>query len=588
MPERGDKAMTVPTPELQEAELEHEPESGELFAHRYRLGPLLGRGGTALVHRAVDVRLRRPVALKVFRLDADAELVGRFIVEARLLARLHHPGLVEIFDFGHVPQGPYLALELISGPTLRRLLAVGPLPFAETMRVGQVMAGILAYIHAAGVVHRDVNPANILLDEHGHLRLTDFGVSLAVDAAETMTAGMVVGTAAYLAPEQVLGDRADPAADIFALGLVLIECLTGRREYPGPPAESAVARLQRLPSVPQGLPRGVSQILERMTAWDPAERPDAEQCAAVFGTPGKVYPTPTPPERAVPPFDADDETTHRQGPGHPVPGLRRGMSVTRERELLATLVEVADTLVADFDIIDFLHTLSARCVELLDVDAACLILIDDGGRLHSAAASTENARALEVFELQTDAGPCVDCCRTGEPVVNADLRANAERWPRFAEAAQASGFVAVHALPLRLRQTAIGALNLFAADSRVLSEDDARAGQALADVATIGILCQRGVHQADLLATQLQAALTSRIAIEHAKGVLAERRRVTVDEALALLRDHARSHHLRLSDLARDIAEGSTAVSGPRQTLNPSGRPPDDLAKAVTPRAQQR
>jgi transcriptional regulator with GAF, ATPase, and Fis domain len=237
------------------------------------------------------------------------------------------------------------------------------------------------------------------------------------------------------------------------------------------------------------------------------------------------------------------------------------MTVTRERQLVETFVEVADTLVDDFDVIDFLHTLAGRCVQLLDVDAAGIMLIDQRGHLHAAAASTENARLLELFEMQTDAGPCVDCCRTGTPVVNADLDSNAERWPRFAEAAQASGFVAVHALPLRLRQTVIGALNLFAADSTVLTDDDVRVGQALADVATMGILSQRSVAQAELLAAQLQTALTSRVAIEQAKGVLSERRRVSVDEAFALLRGHARDHNLRLSDLARDVAEGSVTAA---------------------------
>jgi len=235
--------------------------------------------------------------------------------------------------------------------------------------------------------------------------------------------------------------------------------------------------------------------------------------------------------------------------------------VTRERQLVETFVEVADTLVDDFDVIDLLLTLAGRCVRLLDVDAAGIMLIDQRGHLHAAAASTESARLVELFELQSDAGPCVDCCRTGIPVVNADLEANAERWPRFAEAARESGFVAVHALPLRLRHTVIGALNLFSAGSRELTEDDVRVGQGLADVATIGILAQRSLHQAELLAEQLQSALNSRIVIEQAKGVLAERRQISVDEAFTLLREHARRHNLRLSDVAREVAEGSVAAS---------------------------
>ncbi|MEY9913230.1 transcriptional regulator with GAF, ATPase, and Fis domain [Catenulispora sp. MAP12-49] len=237
------------------------------------------------------------------------------------------------------------------------------------------------------------------------------------------------------------------------------------------------------------------------------------------------------------------------------------MPVTRERQLVETFVEVADTLVDDFDVIDFLHQLAERCVQLLDVDAAGIMLIDQRGNLHAAAASTENARLLELFELQSDAGPCIDCCRTGTPVVNADLTTNAARWPRFAEAAQAAGFLAVHALPLRLRETVIGALNLFAADSRTLTDEDVRVGQALADVATMGILSQRGIHQAELLAAQLQNALNSRITIEQAKGVLAERRRISVDEAFTLLRGYARDHNLRLSDVARDVANGSATAA---------------------------
>ena len=244
----------------------------------------------------------------------------------------------------------------------------------------------------------------------------------------------------------------------------------------------------------------------------------------------------------------------------PAGSTLKGMSVTRERQLVETFVDLADTLVADFDVIDFLHTLAKRSVQLLDVDAAGIMLINQRGNLHAAASSTENARLLELFEMQTDAGPCVDCCRTGLPVVNADLPSNTVRWPRFAEAAQASGFVAVHALPLRLRETVIGALNLFCAGSRILTDDDVRTGQALADVATMGILSQRTIAQAELLAAQLQNALTSRIVIEQAKGVLAERRRISIDEAFKLLRDHARRHNLHLSDVARDVATGATTA----------------------------
>ena len=232
--------------------------------------------------------------------------------------------------------------------------------------------------------------------------------------------------------------------------------------------------------------------------------------------------------------------------------------MTREEQLYEAFVEAADTLVDDFDVIDFLHTLAERCVHLLGVDAAGLMLADQNGTLHATAASSENARLLELFELQTDAGPCLDAFHTGTAVVNANLRANHERWPRFAEAAEANGFIAVHALPLRLRATVIGALNLFSAGP--LSDADTRAGQALADVATIGILAQRNIHQAELLTIQLQTALHSRVTIEQAKGMLAERLQISVDEAFNLLRQHARGNNLRLSDLAREVAQGSATA----------------------------
>jgi transcriptional regulator with GAF, ATPase, and Fis domain len=234
------------------------------------------------------------------------------------------------------------------------------------------------------------------------------------------------------------------------------------------------------------------------------------------------------------------------------------MDMTRERLLAEAFVDAADTLVEDFDVIEFLHTLAEHCVRLLDVDAAGIMLADPGGTLHAAASSTENARLLELFELQAEVGPCIDAFTTGRAVVNVDLRASAARWPRFADAAEATGFVSAHALPLRLREDVIGTLNLFCTKPGPLSDQDERTGQALADVATVGILAQRSLMHAELLAAQLQTALNSRVAIEQAKGVLAERRGVGVDEAFMLLRTHARNHRLRLSDLARDVADGSS------------------------------
>lgn len=232
------------------------------------------------------------------------------------------------------------------------------------------------------------------------------------------------------------------------------------------------------------------------------------------------------------------------------------MTDTREQQMIEAFVELADTLVEDFDVIDFLHTLTGRCLELLRVQAAGVVLGDQRGQLRFAASSTEEARLLELLELQTEAGPCVDCYRTGRPVVNADLATAQDRWPRFATAAVEAGFLGAHALPLRLRGEVIGAVNLFCAEPNTLTDADIRVGQALADVATIGILQHRGIRHAEILTDQLQTALNSRVIIEQAKGMLAERGDIAMDAAFELLRGHARRTNQRLSDLAHAVIEG--------------------------------
>jgi len=231
-----------------------------------------------------------------------------------------------------------------------------------------------------------------------------------------------------------------------------------------------------------------------------------------------------------------------------------------EQHVAEAFVEMADTLVDDFDLMDFLHLLTDRCVLLLDVAAAGLLLTDQRGTLRVVAASTEQTRLLELFQLQTDQGPCVDCFRTGLPIAVADLAAATDRWPRFAAEARQAGFAAVHALPMRLRTDIIGALNLFSTRPGGLGEDTVRLGQALADVATIGLLQARAISRRDTLAEQLQTALNSRIIIEQAKGVIAERRRIDMDQSFTLLRGTARSNNRRLSDLARAVVDGTETV----------------------------
>ena len=240
--------------------------------------------------------------------------------------------------------------------------------------------------------------------------------------------------------------------------------------------------------------------------------------------------------------------------------------------LSETFVELTDTMVADFDLIDFLHVLTSRSVELLDVSAAGLLLADPGGELRVVAASSEAARLLELFQLQSDQGPCLDCFRSGRPVSATDLSSD-QRWPRFADAAEQAGFAAVQALPMRLRDQVVGALNLFRTVPGAFEPLNVRVGQALADVATISLLHERSMRRSDTLNEQLQTALNSRVIIEQAKGKLAERLGIDVSQAFDLLRDQARNRNQRLSDVARAFVEGTQAITSPASG-SPRGRRP--------------
>jgi len=231
-----------------------------------------------------------------------------------------------------------------------------------------------------------------------------------------------------------------------------------------------------------------------------------------------------------------------------------------KRLMVEAFIELADTLVDEFDVVEFLQQVTVRCAQVLNVSAVGVLLADQRGALRVVAASTEETRLLELLQLHTNQGPCPECYRTGTPVSVADLSAVASRWPRFVAEARQIGFASVHALPMRLRTDVIGTLNLFGERPGALDADVLRLGQALTDVATIGILQARTIRHHETLAEQLQTALNSRVIIEQAKGVISERHRVDMDQAFQLLRNTARTGNRRLSELARAVVEGSETL----------------------------
>lgn len=271
---------------------------GCVLGHRYHLESPLGHGGMGTVFRATDARLTRPVALKLFSLEGVAPReIRRYADEARLLGALSHPGLVALLDVG-ADLGPsaeplaFLVMELVEGTTLRELVSRGPLRPSEVADIGRQLAEALGHAHAAGVVHRDLKPANILVAREAVLsggaeapttstKLADFGIAQSLHGSTTngTAGGPTFGTANYLSPEQALGRPLGPRSDVYSLGLVLLECLTGERTFPGEALSSSLARLLDPPVVPERFGPQWVALLRAMTASEPDDRPTTAEVA---------------------------------------------------------------------------------------------------------------------------------------------------------------------------------------------------------------------------------------------------------------------------------------------------------------------
>ena len=268
---------------------------GLVLDARYRIDEVIGHGGMATVYRAWDTTLGRDVAVKLFPPAPDDDEVLRFDAEIGFLAQLVHPNLVALYDAGSAPAGShapqaFIVMELVAGPTLAERLGNGPLPAEEVARIGHQLADALACVHEAQVVHRDVKPANVLLvdlDPVGSpgrpaVKLADFGIARLIDADRVTRTGTTMGTATYLSPEQAAGEAVGPPTDVYALGLVLLECLTGQKAFTGTVAEVAAARLTTAPPIPDEIGTAWGTLLRDMTRRDPAERVTMADAAAHF------------------------------------------------------------------------------------------------------------------------------------------------------------------------------------------------------------------------------------------------------------------------------------------------------------------
>lgn len=299
-----------------------------LLDGRYQLAERIGTGGMAEVYRAEDLLLGRTVAVKVLRVEGDLlASTDRARVESTALASLNHPGLVTLLDArvdpGHTA---YLVMEFVDGPTLAQRIGCGPLSDADAARLATQLASALHAVHCAGIIHRDVKPSNVLLapgvgpDGGFHAKLTDFGAARLTDTSGVTSPGVIIGTAAYLAPEQVRDRTASPPSDIYALGLVLLEALTGERAFAQTTDIDAIlARLVEDPVIPPQVDEGWARLLRRMTDADPAARPTAAQVVREVAELGFL--------------STDDEADSAPVWGEPVPA--RALAQTEPTAVLA-------------------------------------------------------------------------------------------------------------------------------------------------------------------------------------------------------------------------------------------------------------
>jgi len=331
---------------------------GRLLQGRYRLDDRIAAGGMGEVWRARDLALGRPVAVKLLRpgYAANAEGLARFRAEARHAGSLSHPGIAQVYDYHEAdpPYPPYLVMELVDGPSLARLLENGPVGPARTVSLIAQAARALAAAHAAGLVHRDIKPGNVIVNRRGQVKITDFGIARAAGSAALTRPGVLMGTPAYLAPEQAAGASAGPLVDLYALGIVAYHCLTGRAPFHGEPLAVALAHQQQpLPSLPSWVPVAVATLVADLTAKDPAERPAsagevaerAERVQAALTAPGAMpY---TPPGRARIGAGTDTRPPARPPLGRrTTDGIRQGQQNRRTPPRLAARAALALSAIA--------------------------------------------------------------------------------------------------------------------------------------------------------------------------------------------------------------------------------------------------